>query len=252
MKINVYSDSYVPETNYIKLVVSTIKEKGIFFLLTKILNFLEVKFIISSRFFRSYKSIQTFLYEGESMRYFCHDYNTTWINERAVEVPIILDYIRQHRHERILEVGSVLTHYTHVAWDVLDKFEKRNRTINEDIETFKPSKKYDFIVCISTLEHIGFDDDIVDPVKISRALNNIKKNCLTENGTMVATIPIGYNKALDKSIFSKQVVFDKMFYLKKISRYNNWEQTDEKSVMNLKYGTPFLSANGIIIALLRN
>ena len=55
---------------------------------------------------------------------------------------------------------------------------------------FKPAQKYDLIVSVSTLEHVGWDEEVKDPLKIIRALENLKNNCLTQDGEIVATIPL--------------------------------------------------------------
>ena len=71
--------------------------------------------------------------------YFGNNKNTSWKN--------------------IFEVGSVLSHYFPINHDVLDKYEKGHGVINQDVVDFKPHNKYDLIVSISTLEHVGFDDN---------------------------------------------------------------------------------------------
>ena len=61
----------------------------------------------------------TFEFAGRRFRYFVHHYSRTWLNERAVEAPII-----SHDHAsaagRMLELGNVLSHCGSVAHDVLD------------------------------------------------------------------------------------------------------------------------------------
>jgi hypothetical protein len=38
---------------------------------------------------------------------------------------------------------------------VLDKYEQAPGVINEDVVSFSPPQKYDLIVSVSTLEHVG-------------------------------------------------------------------------------------------------
>jgi hypothetical protein len=77
-------------------------------------------------------------------------------------------------------VGNVLSHYFSVNHDVVDKYEKAEGVINRDIIDFHPSKEYDLIISISTLEHVGWDEDISDhkilhdPSKILRAIENLR------------------------------------------------------------------------------
>ena len=43
----------------------------------------------------------------------------------------------------LLEIGNVLSHYFKWDHDVVDKYEKVEGVINEDVVDFRPSKKYD-------------------------------------------------------------------------------------------------------------
>jgi cyclopropane fatty-acyl-phospholipid synthase-like methyltransferase len=51
--------------------------------------------------------------------------------------------------------------------------------INEDVVNFKSKKKYDLIVSISTLEHVGWDEK---PMKIPRAIENLKTLITPQGG----------------------------------------------------------------------
>jgi len=71
---------------------------------------------------------------------FCARYNTTWRNERAIEIPVVYDIVAQETGD-ILEVGNVLSHYFHINHDVVDKYEKAEGVTNEDIVDYSPNKK---------------------------------------------------------------------------------------------------------------
>ena len=101
----------------------------------------------------------------EVITYLVHNYNRTWLNERAVEVPIIFHVIARWPGRRMLELGNVLSHYGSVAHDVLDKYEVGEHVINQDVVEYQPSARYDMIVSISTLEHVGWDEQPRDPQK---------------------------------------------------------------------------------------
>ena len=88
--------------------------------------------------FKSYK--KTFVFRGRKYSYFHHYYNTTWYNERAVEIPIIVEIVERHPGNEILEVGNVLSHYLNIAHDVVDKFESGVHVTNEDAAEFKTYK----------------------------------------------------------------------------------------------------------------
>lgn len=145
-----------------------------------------------------------FVFNGKRYKYFYHPYNRTWENERRFEIPIIWDIVEQNRGKRILEVGRVLPHYFSLSHDVLDKYEKSKDVINEDAADFVPLKKYDLIISISTLEHVGWDEIPKEPEKVIRAVENLKE-CLNLRGKIVFTIPRGENSYLDQLLDNNQL-----------------------------------------------
>lgn len=190
---------------------------------------------------------QTFTFGNTEYNYFYHAYNTTWANERCVEIPIIKKIMEKYT-EDILEVGNVISHYYPVNWDILDKFEKGKRVINEDITTFAPLKKYALIVSISTLEHVGYDDDSFEKSsdKIMKAFDNLRNNCLDNTGKMIITVPIGYNPEMDKLLSANQFKFNEQKFLKRISR-KKWKEVSKEEAMQCNYGKPFSYANAVMI-----
>ena len=139
---------------------------------------------------------RTFRFRGRTYSCFFHSYNSTWSNERAVEVPIARALLEEHRGKRVLEVGNVLSHYLPVEHEILDKFEEGPAIRNEDVVAFRSPLPYDLIVSISTLEHVGWDEEPKDPGKILRAVSNLAGQ-LAPGGRMVVTLPLGYNPDMD-------------------------------------------------------
>ena len=86
----------------------------------------------------------------------------------------IEEYEGRKEGRNILEVGNVLSHYFRVHHDVIDKYEKTNGVINIDAVDFDPPKRYDLIVTISTLEHVGWNENSRDSTKIPSAIENLK------------------------------------------------------------------------------
>lgn len=120
--------------------------------------------------------MKTFKYQNKTFNYFSHPHNNTALNERAIEIPIIMGEIRESASKNILEIGNVLSHYFLPEWTILDKYEKAKGVINEDIFEFFPDEKYDLIVSISTFEHIGFDEyGRYGKKKIARVKEKIRK-----------------------------------------------------------------------------
>jgi SAM-dependent methyltransferase len=172
----------------------------------------------------------------------------SWRNERSVEIPIVLKTVSETSSGKILEVGNVLSHYFNFPHDIVDKYETANGLINQDIVDFQAEKKYDLIVSISTLEHVGWDEEIRDPAKILRAIENLK-NCLAPGGKLIVTLPLGLNRYLDELLRNGKINFTIQGLLKRISKGNDWVETDWPTSEKMKYGCPFLWANALFVGI---
>lgn len=202
--------------------------------------------------FLNLKTPKTFTFQGEACRYFYHPYNTTWKNERAVEVSIALRKLQSCRRGRILEVGNVLSHYMRCEHDIVDKYEKAEGVLNEDVVDFQPPGRYDLIVSISTLEHVGWDEEPREPNKVLRALENLETRCLAPGGQIVVTAPLGYNPEMDRLLSDGVLQFTKAYYLKRVSRDNEWIEVDWVDVCGAKYDNPFPHANGVVVGIIED
>ncbi len=215
--------------------IDILKEKGAINLSLQFYRFSKQKlFFLLSPMIILLKKDKFFLFENKKLKYFYHGYNATWTNGRCIEVPIIMSYIQNGYNSHILEFGSVLPHYYPVRWDVLDKFEIRKKVINEDVIDFYPSNKYNLIVSISTLEHVGFDDDNKDPEKPLKAVLHLKEHCLENNGKMIFTVPIGYNPSIDFLLFKNNSVFNKKYYFRNYPK-KGWIEISEEIARNTNY-----------------
>jgi len=116
----------------------------------------------------------TFAFNGRTYSYLYHFCNKTWKNERGVEIPIFRDILLRHQTARILEVGNVLSHYVPIHHDVVDKYEVAPGVINQDIVEFAPTARYDLILNISTLEHVGWDEVPREPAKLLQAIEHLR------------------------------------------------------------------------------
>lgn len=178
-------------------------------------------------FFKIFRKEDTFIFRGKKYRYFYHWYNTTWKNERAVEISIISNIVRANKTKRILEVGNVLLHYFDFPHDILDKYEIAPGVINQDIVDYRPNQKYDLIISISTLEHIGWDEKIKDPKKIPKALKNMI-DCVVPGGKIFLTFPLGENPFLDDLFERRKMYLDKITILSRIE--NGWKEISQKKI----------------------
>lgn len=204
---------------------------------------------IKAEYYIRYGSNKSFRLSGCIYDYFHHEYNATWNNERAVEVAVIWEIIKKYQGKRILEVGNVLSHYYPVVHDIIDKFEQAPGVLNVDVIDFQPHAKYDLIVSISTLEHVGWDEEPKDPLKIIFAIKNLE-SILVPGGQMVVTLPMGYNHEMDRLFREKQIKFTKHHYLKRISEDNKWMEVGWKEIQDAKYDYPFPFANALVIGIL--
>ena len=190
-------------------------------------------------------SRRSFVLEGREFRYFLHPHNFTWASERCVEIPIAIGYLREVAGP-VLEVGNVLSHYMKVSHEVVDKYENAPGVLNVDAVDFSTANRYGLILSISTLEHLGMkeDPDVRGPSKTLAAIKNLC-SLLAPSGKMIATVPLGYNPAMDQLVDDGRL-FTKRLFMKRISK-QNWMQTSYGDVRGTKYGTPFKYANAICI-----
>lgn len=190
---------------------------------------------------------RTFSFQAARYPYFLRGYNLTWSNERSVEVPIVWDQVRACRG-RVLEVGNVLSHYFAVDHEVIDKFERAPAVRNEDVESFRSPHRYDLIVSISTLEHVGWDEEPRDPGKIARALANLRGH-LAPGGRLVATLAVGYNPVLDGLLAAGALPFSRWHCLQRRGLIA-WREADWPAVAGSVYGNRWPGAEGVVIGVL--
>ena len=224
-----------------------IKEKGLFYLFR--CCFIKLfDWTIAYYYCILFRSSCVFTFNHRVYPYFYHKYNRTWRSERAVEIPIIWDIVSANSDKMILEVGNVLSHYFVVNHDILDKYEKDHHVCSQvDVIDFNCDKKYDLIVSISTLEHIGWDEVPHDPLKVLKAVQNLK-HVLARGGRLCVTLPIGYNSDLDKLLKLKRLGFTKISCLKRI-HFDEWIETDYKSIQDSVYDYLLFFTSGLLVGI---
>ena len=202
-----------------------------------------------------------FMLGSESYNYFYHDYNTTWGNERTVEIPIIQSLVQEHLHDRILELGNVLSHYFNINHKVVDKYEREPGVVNQDIVDFDTPERYNLIVSISTIEHIGWDEKPRDSDKPFRALKRLR-SLLDTGGEICYTVPIGSNPSIDKAIGDdSNRLADSMRFLRRLNFANEWAECNREEALKLSYGDfkyshngfpPYPHANAVMVGVIAN
>jgi len=209
------------------------------------LDYLFVFSRIPFNYFSKLAGNRYFYFNGKKYRYFYHGHHRTWMTERAIEIPIITKEINKYSSKKILEVGNVLNHYLKLNHDVLDKYEKFKEVINEDVATFKFRKKYDLIISISTMEHVGWDEYPKEKGKILKSISNLKRH-LNKDGKIIMTVPINYNVWLDE-IIENGKFFNEIYFMKR-KLFNKWIQSSWKQVKNCGFNE---DARGIAIIVIR-
>jgi hypothetical protein len=146
--------------------------------------------------------------------------------ERAIEVPIGLEFLRRARKAgaRVLEVGNVLGRSQGFDHVVLDKYEFGLEIVNDDICTYSPVRRFDAVLAISTLEHIGIDEPDGTIEKIVVALSNISSKVLTPGGIMFATLPVGYNRTFDEIVSESGGAPGRVRVMARTGLFNLWEE----------------------------
>jgi len=189
----------------------------------------------------------SFLLDGRRYDYFWHDYNMTWRNERCVEVAIARAELAAASGRRVLEVGNVLSHYQPVAHDIVDKYERAPGVSNQDVVDLAPAQPYDLILCLSTIEHVGWDEAPRDPGKAIRALTHLRDRCLAPGGRMLVSFPIGHHPELDRAFGDGRLPFAESYLMRRLGRFNHWRQATWEEVRSARYGSPYPFANAIVI-----
>jgi hypothetical protein len=147
------------------------------------------------------------MFQGEKLFYNRISFNNR--AERAVEVPIAFHFLmNQPSGSSILEVGNVLQHYENALSDklhirdrrIVDKFESGDGIECIDIMDVGAHEKYQTIISVSTLEHVGqsrapggdFGErkratDLEAPLKAAAKIYDL----LSVGGRALLTVPFG-------------------------------------------------------------
>lgn len=188
----------------------------------------------------------TFRFEGQDVPYVRDRYNHTWLNERAVEVALGRAVLEGCDGD-VLEVGNVLGHYGPVDHVVVDKYEQAPGVRNVDVADLEVGRDFDLVLSISTLEHVGLDEDVLDPEKPARAVARLQE-ALKPGGRLWLTIPVGYNHALDARLRSGDLQLTAMRALRREATRNVWREVPLDDVWDAAYDRLLYTAHGLVVA----
>jgi hypothetical protein len=206
----------------------------------------------------------TFGHEGIARPYQRSAYNYTWLNERAVEIPLAAAQLdaavaaagaSSARPLRVLEVGNVLPHYLagrdDVRHTVVDKYERAPGVLNLDVVDLTAGPDlpapFDLVLAVSTLEHVGLDEAVQDPGKPGRAIAALTA-LVAPGGRLWCTFPVGYNPALDAGLRDGSLGFTRLTALRRTGRDNRWEQVPVADVWGVGYDWLLYTAHALVVA----
>ena len=221
-------------------------------LVTRAVNLSMPARAVGVRAVRKAAGLRTFTFEGRQLEYLVDGYNRTWGNERAVEVPIALDWLSRRPAGPVLEVGHVVGHYAPRAADhtVVDLYEPEDGVLNVDAMTYDPGTTFPSILAISTIEHVGYDEEDQDPDKPRRLLDHLT-GLLSPGGELLVSFPLGYHHQLDRDLVDGRLGLEDVTILRRATTLGVWEQAALADAPRIRYGLPFNRANGIAVGYRR-
>jgi SAM-dependent methyltransferase len=190
-----------------------------------------------------------FAFQGESYSYLFHPYKRTWLTERAVEVPIVRRIVERHRLGRVIEVGNVLSHYGPQDHLVADKYEHAPGVLNRDVLELDDLGPFDLVVAISTLEHVGWDEEPQEPGKALEALRGLEA-LLAPGGRLVITVPVGYNPAFEAALRDGTLRLSHVGALRRVGGGTRWREVPVDEVWDAPYDFLLYSARGVVVAVI--
>ncbi|MCH9651259.1 MAG: hypothetical protein K0U98_23745 [Deltaproteobacteria bacterium] len=200
-----------------------------------------------------------FLLKNRQIPYFLHPLviNT----ERIVEISLGRRFLEGEDPAEVLEIGNVLAVFSRVDHRVVDKYEPGSGVENLDIMDFQPDERLRRILCLSTLEHVGIDEEPRDERKALLALKKIP-SWLTSEGEALITIPLGHHPRLDTWLtgergrtredeLTESLPGAQISFLQRQNAWNVWRQVDRGTARGARYGYPFACANVVAVIYLQ-
>jgi hypothetical protein len=190
-----------------------------------------------------------FTLAGERYPYLFHRHKWTWLTERAVEVPVAQALVDGHAGGRILEVGNVLSHYRPQSHTIVDKYEHAPGILNRDVLQLDGLGPFDLVLAISTIEHVGWDEEPRDPGKALRAIRGLQA-LLAPGGKLMLTVPSGYHPELDRSLAAGAVEFTAGSGLKRFGPGPRWAEVPPAEVWGTPYDSLFFTARAVFFGVI--
>jgi len=187
-----------------------------------------------------------FSFAGRCYPYRFHPYKRSWLTERAVEVPIAQALVDGHTDRRIIEIGNVLSHYAPQSHTIVDKYEEQPGVLNLDVFDLEQLGQFDLVVVISTIEHVGRDEEPQDPELAVKALHALDA-LVAPGGRLLLTVPIGYHYGLDAALRDGSFPFTRTSALRRVGA-TRWEEVSPETVWHRPYDFLLYAARAVFVA----
>lgn len=188
-----------------------------------------------------------FIIGAKEYTYFISARNSTWANERAVEISYAKEILKHVGPCDLMEIGNVLKNYLSGDWLVCDKYDSSPGIEQQDVLSLAIGRKFKRIISVSTLEHVGFDEPCQKIDAFPLAMSRIAEH-LEVGGEFHCTLPIGYNPIVDQHLRDGSVKFDKVIYLLR-DGMTSWRMGSSREAHEQKYGHPYGCANALAICV---
>jgi len=133
---------------------------------------------------------------------------------------------------------------------VVDKYEQSPGIHSIDFLEFHLPKLFDGFISVSTLEHIGWDEEPREIDKVKYCIEKIRE-CVTSTRRVFVSFPLGYNDYLDGLVRNKELPFEKTASLVRVDEDQNWKEVELHQALKpeYRYGSRFPCANACFFGL---
>jgi SAM-dependent methyltransferase len=149
----------------------------------------------------------------------------------------------------VLEVGNVLAHYAAQGHVVVDKYEEAPGVLNRDVLELDDLGPFDLVLAISTVEHVGWDEEPRDPGKAAEALRRLAA-LLAPGGRLLLTVPVGYHPAFDAALAAGEFDFAQAGALRRSRLGPHWRQVDPEEAWGTPYDFLLSSARAVFVGVI--
>lgn len=205
-----------------------------------------VRFAAGPRAASRHRKEPRFTLDGRRYDYVDDWHSWTWLNERAVELPVAREALAAADPTRTIEIGNVTSHYFPARHRIVDKYESAPGIENIDLFEIAEREAFDLVLCVSTLEHVGWDEPVRDPVPAVEAVARLKE-LAAPGGRVLVTIPVGYHPTLADAAIDGSLSFDSVRALRCDYPSLDWHEVAPDTVATVPYDELVYRASAVLI-----